>query len=415
MFRPFELFVGLRYLRAKRRNHFISFISVISVLGIIVGVMALITVLSVMNGFDKELRSRILGFASHVTISGFDGELEDWQHVAEVAGKRPHVIGLAPYVSGQGLLANGGNVSGAMIRGVAPKQEEQVSTVAKKTVEGSFEALQPGSWGIVLGRYLAMKLGVGVGDKVILMVPQGNVTVAGLMPRFRRFHVVGIFEAGEYTYDSSLAEINISDARKLFDMGSAVTGVRLKLDNLFLAPAVSRQLVREFQGQYYVQDWTQKRANFFQAIQTEKKVMFVILSLIIAVAAFNIVSTLVMVVNDKQADIAILRTLGARPGAVMRVFIVQGTLIGIVGIIIGLILGILLAQNINDIMQFLESVFHINLLPADVYYISDLPSDLHWDDVIKIGCAAFVLTLLSTLYPAWRASRVRPAEALRYE
>ncbi|HET7371512.1 MAG TPA: lipoprotein-releasing ABC transporter permease subunit [Gammaproteobacteria bacterium] len=415
MFRPFELFVGLRYLRAKRRNHFISFISVISVLGIIVGVMALITVLSVMNGFDKELRSRILGFASHVTISGFDGQLEDWQEVAAVAQKNEHVVGLAPYVSGQGLLANGGNVSGAIIRGVAPDKEEQVSTVAKKTVEGSFEALKPGSWGIVLGRYLAMKLGVGVGDNVILMVPQGNVTVAGLMPRFRRFHVVGIFEAGEYTYDSSLAEINISDARKLFDMGAAVTGVRLKLDNLFLAPAVSRQLVREYRGQYYVQDWTQQRANFFQAIQTEKRVMFVILSLIIAVAAFNIVSTLVMVVNDKQADIAILRTLGARPGAVMRVFIVQGTLIGIVGIIIGLILGILLAQNINDIMQFLESVFHINLLPADVYYISDLPSDMHWSDVIKIGCSAFVLTLLSTLYPAWRASRVQPAEALRYE
>jgi lipoprotein-releasing system permease protein len=415
MFRPFSLFVGLRYLRAKRRNHFISFISVISVLGIIVGVMALITVLSVMNGFDKDLRSRILAFASHVTVSGFSGRLEHWHRIAGKAGENPHVIGLAPYVSGQGLLTNHGNVSGAIIRGVAPAKESKVSTVANKTIEGHFKALTPGGWGIVLGRDLAMKLGVGVGDHVVLMVPQGNATPAGFIPRYRRFHVVGIFEAGEYTYDSSLAEINIRDARKLFNLGSAVTGVRLKLDNLFLAPAVARQLERTFHGQYYVQDWTQKRANFFQAIQTEKEVMFVILSLIIAVAAFNIVSTLVMVVNDKQADIAILRTLGTRPGTIMRVFIVQGTLIGIGGIILGLIFGILLAQNINSIMQFLEGVFHVNLLPSDVYYISELPSELQWGQVIKIVGSAFVLTLLSTLYPAWRASRVRPAEALRYE
>lgn len=415
MFRPFELFIGLRYLRAKRRNHFISFISVISVLGIIVGVMALITVLSVMNGFDKELRSRILSFTAHVTISGFDGRLEKWRQVGDVAKRNPHVIGMAPYVTGQGLLANGGNVSGAIIRGVSPARETQVSSVNDKMVAGSFAALKPGSWGIILGRYLAMKLGVGVGDNVILMVPQGNVTPAGLVPRLRRFRVVGVFEAGEYQYDSSFAEINIADARKLFGFGEAVSGVRLKLDDIYLAPAISRQLVRELHGTAYVRDWTQERANFFQALQTEKRVMFVILSLIVAVAAFNIVSTLVMVVNDKQADIAILRTLGARPNAIMRVFIVQGTLIGIVGIILGLIFGVLLAQNVNAIMDFLQRVFHIQFLPADVYYISDLPSVMHWADVIKIGCAAFVLTLLSTLYPAWRAARVQPAEALRYE
>ncbi len=415
MIRPLSLFVGLRYLRAKRRNHFISFISVISVLGLIIGVMALITVLSVMNGYDKDLRSRILAFTSHVTISGFSGRLKDWRHVGAVAGNNPHVIGIAPYVSGQGLLANNNNVSGAMIRGVAPGKARQVSKVATDIVKGSFKALKPGAWGVVLGRYLAMKLGVGVGDNVILMVPRGNVTPAGLIPRLRRFHVVGIFEAGEYTYDSSLAEINIRDAQKLFDLNSAVTGVRLKLDDLFLAPAVARHLVHRFNGQYYIRDWTETRANFFQAIKTEKTVMFVILSLIIAVAAFNIVSTLVMVVNDKQSDIAILRTLGARPGTLMRVFIVQGTLIGIIGIIIGLILGVLLAQNINDIMNFMEHVFNVNLLPSSVYYINQLPSDIHASDVAKIGGAAFVLTLLSTLYPAWRASRVRPAEALRYE
>lgn len=415
MFKPLELFIGLRYLRAKRRNHFISFISVISVLGIIIGVMALITVLSVMNGFDKELRSRILSFTAHVTISGFDGRVTDWRAVGGTAGRDPHVIGIAPYVSGQGMLANGDNVSGAIIRGVSPKLEPKVSSVNDKIIAGSFDALRPGGWNIALGRYLAMKLGVGVGDEVVLIVPQGNMTPTGLIPRLRRFHVAAIFEAGEYQFDSSFAEINIQDARKLFALGDAVTGVRLKLDNIFLAPSVAHKLIRTFHGQYYVSDWTQERANFFQAIQMEKRVMFVILSLIIAVAAFNIVSTLVMVVNDKQADIAILRTLGARPGAVMRVFIVQGTLIGIFGIILGLIFGILLAQNVNNIMDFLQHVFHVQFLPANVYYISDLPSELQWGQVIKIVCAAFVLTLLSTLYPAWRASCVRPAEALRYE
>lgn len=415
MFRPFELFIGLRYLRAKRRNHFISFISIISVLGIIIGVMALITVLSVMNGFDKELRSRILSFTAHVTVSGFQGRLADWRHVGAAAAKQPHVLAVAPYVSGQGMLTRNGNASGAIVRGVAPARETQVSTVNDKMVAGSFDALKPGAWNIILGRYLAMTLGVGVGDDVILLVPQGNVTPTGLIPRMRRFHVAGIFEAGEYTYDSSFAEINIDDARKLFGLGDAVSGVRLKLDNIFLAPAIARQLMHKFKGAYYVSDWTQERANFFQAIQTEKRVMFVILSLIIAVAAFNIVSTLVMVVNDKQADIAILRTLGAKPGAIMRVFIVQGTLIGVFGIILGLIFGILLAQNVNDIMGFLQHVFHIQFLPADVYYISDLPSELQWGQVVKIVCSAFVLTLLSTLYPAWRASRVQPAAALRYE
>lgn len=415
MFRPFSLFVGLRYLKAKRRNHFVSFISVISVLGIIVGVMALITVLSVMNGFDKELRSRILAFTSHVTISGFDGRLNNWRHVSDVAGNNPHVIGRAPYISGQGLLTNEGNVSGAMIRGVAPAKEQQVSTVANKTVEGDFNALTPGSWGIVLGHYLALKLGVDVGGDVVLMVPSGNMTPAGFVPRYRRFHVVGIFDAGEQTYDSSLAEINIKDARRMFGLDSAVTGVRLKLDDLFLAPSVAHDLIRQFHGRYYIRDWTQTRANFFEAIQTEKHVMFVILSLIIAVAAFNIVSTLVMVVNDKRSDIAILKTLGVRPTTLMRIFIVQGTLIGIIGIVLGLALGILLAMNVNDIMHFIENVFHVSLFPADVYYISDLPCELQWRQVVEIVGSAFVLTILSTLYPAWRASRVHPAEALRYE
>lgn len=415
MFRPFELFVGLRYIRAKRRNHFISVISLFSVFGIIVGVMALITVLSVMNGFEKELRQRILSMTAHATVSGFDGQLGDWHAVMKQAGVNRHVRGEAPYVSGQGMLAEGPNISGALLQGIDPAQEAAVSDVGSKMVVGKLSSLKGGTYNIVLGKDLAYALGVGVGDKVILMVPEGNVTPAGLIPRMRRFTVSGIFSAGMYEYDRNLALIDIHDAQKLFRMGDAVTGVRLKLDDMFDAPMVTQELVRTFGGQYYVSDWTREHSNFFRAIRTEKRVMFVILFLIVAVAAFNIVSTLVMMVTDKQADIAIMRTLGATPRAIMRIFIVQGTLIGTIGTLFGLIFGVLLAQNVEPIMNFLQNLFHFQFLPADVYYISDLPSDMHWADVIRISGSAFVLTILSTLYPAWRAARTQPAEALRYE
>jgi len=415
MFRPYPLFVGLRYFRAKRRNQFISFISGMSLVSIAIGVMALITVLSVMNGFQNELRDRILGMTSDATVSGFDNRLTDWPAVRERTLTQPHVTGAAPYVEDQAMLANGSNMSGTEVRGVMPNLEGSVSEVGQRMASGSLTSLTPGSYGIVLGKDLAYTLGVGPGDKVILMISQGNVTPAGLIPRFRRFTVTGVFDAGMYEYDRGLALINLQDAQTLYGMGDTVSGVRLKLDDKFLAPQVARQLVDSFHGAYYVGDWTQEHVNFFKAIAMEKSVMFIILSLIELVAAISIAITLVMAVTDKQADIAILRTLGATPRAIMGVFIVQGTIIGFLGTLLGLVLGVLLAHNLNDIMHFLQRVFHTEFLPSSVYYISDLPAAIYVSDVLEITIASFLLTVLSTLYPAWRAARTQPAEALRYE
>ncbi len=415
MFRPYSLYVGLRYFRAKRRNQFISFISGMSLVSIAIGVMALITVLSVMNGFQNELRDRILGMTSDATVSGFDNHLLDWSGVRQQVLTQPHVTGAAPYVEDQAMLANGSNMSGTEVRGVVPNLEGSVSEVGQRMAAGSLATLTPGSYGIVLGKDLAYALGVGPGDKVILMISQGNVTPAGLIPRFRRFTVTGIFDAGMYEYDRGLALINLHDAQVLYGMGDAVSGVRLKLDDKFLAPTVARQLVDFFRGGYFVSDWTQDHVNFFKAIAMEKTVMFIILSLIELVAAISIAITLVMAVTDKQADIAILRTLGASPRAIMGIFIVQGTIIGFLGTIFGLLLGVLLAHNLNDIMHFLQRVFHTEFLPSSVYYISDLPAAIYTSDVLKITIASFLLTVLSTLYPAWRAARTQPAEALRYE
>ena len=415
MFRPFPLFVGLRYFRAKRRNQFISFISGMSLVSIAIGVMALITVLSVMNGFQNELRNRILGMTSDATVSGFDGRLQGWSGVRDEVLKQPHVTGAAPYVEDQAMLANGSNMSGTVVRGVQPDLEGAVSEVGQRMVAGSLSDLTPGRYGIVLGKDLAYSLGVAPGDKVILMISQGNVTPAGLIPRFRRFTVTGVFDAGMYEYDRGLALINIQDAETLYGMDGAVSGVRIKLDDKFLAPDVARNLTSLFGGAYFVSDWTQEHVNFFKAIAMEKTVMFVILSLIELVAAISIAITLVMAVTDKQADIAILRTLGASPRAVMGIFIVQGTIIGFLGTLIGLAGGVLLAHNLNDIMHFLQRAFHTEFLPSSVYYISDLPAAVYPGDVIRITVASFLLTVLSTLYPAWRAARTQPAEALRYE
>ncbi len=415
MFRPYELFVGLRYTRAKRRNHFISFISLISMLGIILGVTALITVLSVMNGFENELRDRILGMTAHVTIQSFGGPLQHWQHVERVAKGDPQVVGAAPYVDGQAMFRSGPNMTGGLIRGVLPAQESDVSDVASHMVQGSLKALKPGSYGIVLGRVLAAELGVGVGDPVDLMIPEATVTPAGVIPRMRRFHVVGIFSVGMYQYDSSLAFVDLRDASVLYRMAGGVTGVRLRLRDMFDAPQVSRHISRMLQGQYYVSNWTQKHQNFFRAIRTEKTTMFVILALIVGVAAFNIISTLVMVVTDKRGDIAILRTVGATPRSIMGIFIVQGALIGVVGTLLGVVGGVTLALNVPTLVPALEHLLGVNFIPADVYYISNLPSQLDWTDVLHIGTLSLVLSLLSTLYPAWRAARTEPAEALRYE
>lgn len=415
MFKPIEFYIGLRYTRAKRRNHFISFISVISMLGILLGVAALIVVLSVMNGFQKEVRERILGMASHATISGVDGELRDWREVAAQASKSPHVIGQAPYVEGQGMLINGQRVSGVLLRGILPEQEGQVSDLVGSIKRGSIKDLTPGSYRVILGRELAMVLGADVGDKVTLVTPQINVTPAGIMPRLKRFEVAGIFELGMGEYDRGVAILHLQDAAKLMRLENGVTGVRLKLDDLYLAPQVSRDLALKMGGYYRISDWTQQHRNFFAALRTEKRMMAIILSLIVAVAAFNIVSTMVMVVTDKQADIAILRTLGASPRSIMGIFMVQGTTIGVAGNFFGIVTGYLVAINVEALVSSLERLFGVRFLDPNIYYISRMPSDLQLGDVLFIGIGAFVITLLATLYPAWRASRTHPAEALRYE
>jgi lipoprotein-releasing system permease protein len=415
MFRPLEVFVGLRYTRAKRRNHFISVISLISMLGITLGVMALIVVISVMNGFQKELRDRILGMASHATVAAYGRELQDWEDLAERVKSLPDVLGAAPYVEGEAMLTHRSAVSGAIIRGVDPAWEPQVSEVGRKMVAGSLDALQAGEYGIILGRELANSLNVQPGDRVTVITPQATVSAVGMIPRLRRFRVVGLFEVGMYEYDRGMAFIHLEDAAKLFNLDNGVSGVRLKLDDLFLAPRIAEKLRQQLGLGYWVSDWTQRHANFFRAVNTEKTVMFVILTLIVAVAAFNIVSTLVMVVTDKQADIAILRTLGMSPHSVMAVFMVQGSVIGVVGTLFGVACGVVLAINVPSIVPVIESLFNTKFLAPDVYYISELPSDMQWIDVLRIGSLSLALSLLATLYPAWRASRTQPAEALRYE
>ena len=413
MYRPLELFIGLRYTRAKRRNHFISFISAVSMLGIVVGVTALITVISVMNGFDQELRTRILGMVAHATISGIGESVQDWPQVLSIAERNPHVRGAAPYVEREALL-KGVHATGAIIRGVLPEQEPKVSDIDRKMIAGKLSDLKPGGWGIVLGKDLALTLGVDVGDKVIVYAPEFRATPFGAMPRLRRMTVVGLFEAGMEEYDSGLAVMNMQDAEKLYGMDGP-TGIRLRLDDMFRAYGVARDLADRLGQAYRVQDWMQGHANFFKAVSMEKKVMFIILSLIVAVAAFNLVSTLVMLVTDKQSDIAILRTLGATPRSIMGVFVVQGLLVGVVGIAVGVLCGVLLAINLPVIVDWIQRVTGVVFLSPDVYYISNVPSDLHWSDVGWIALMAFLFSLLATLYPAWRASRTQPAQALRYE
>jgi lipoprotein-releasing system permease protein len=411
----YELLVGLRYTRARRRNRFIGINSLVSMIGICVGVWALIVVLSVMNGFQKEVRTRILGVASHVQIVSLDSRLADWRSVAKMAAGHRHVLAAAPFVQAQAMLSAGSAVRGALVRGILPAEEEKVADLGKHMKIGRLEALEPGKFGVVLGADLARSLALLPGDKVALVAPQGLVTPAGVIPRLKQFTLVGVFEAGISDADAGLALIHLNDAQALYQLGDHVTGVRLKLDDLFAAREVANELLADLPRDLYASDWTRTHANFFRAVDIEKRMMFIILGLIILVAAINIISTLVLAVKDKQSDIAILRTLGARPGSIMQIFIVQGMIMGVIGTLLGVVIGVITAVNIDVIVPAIESVFRIKFLSKDVYLIPELPSDLQWPDVLSISLMALGLSFAATLYPSWSASRTNPADALRYE
>ena len=415
MFKPLILFIGLRYTRAKRRTRFISFITFTSLLGVALGVTVLITVMSVMNGFETELHDRILGMTAHATITGPGGELRDWRALEPSLDQDKRITGWAPFVEGQAMVSSDQKASGALLRGINPGLESRVSEVTSHITNGKLAGLQAGEFGIVLGEELANYLGVGTGDKVTVITPQLTPTPAGILPRLKRFTVVGTFSVGMFEYDRNLALLQLDDAAKLFRLEDSVSGLRLKLQDMFEARRILRELGPTLPGRYQVADWTQAHGNFFKAVQTEKRVMFIILLMIVAVAAFNIVSTLVMVVNDKRADIAILRTQGMTPRSVMGIFIVLGTVIGLCGTVLGCAGGVALALNLETIVHRIEEIFGVHFMPGDVYYINELPSKLLWSDVWAVTSMAFVLSLLATIYPAWQASRIRPAEELRYE
>jgi lipoprotein-releasing system permease protein len=414
MFKPIPDAIGLRYLRAKRRNGFISFISLASILGIALGVTVLITTLSVMSGFQREIRDRMLQMTAHATVSAAGDSMQDWPHAVEVALKDPRVESAAPYVDIQALIEGARNQP-AMVRGIVPSEEKKVSVLAEKMKRGSVDSLSPGSFNIVLGQELAVWLGVGVGDSVVVMLADAQSTPMGAIAKMKRFKVSGIFEAGYNEIDKGLAVVNMSDLQRVLKMGDGVTGVRLKLHDMDQSWNVARDLAENLHGPYRISDWTSENANLYHSLKMEKTVMGILLSLIIAMGAFNLVSSQVMLVTDKQADIAILRTLGLSPGGVMQVFMVQGTLIGVFGTIAGVVGGILLTLNLERILAGIEAVFNIKLLPEDVYYITGLPTDMQPHDVVVITLVALLMSFLATLYPAWRAARTQPAEALRYE
>jgi lipoprotein-releasing system permease protein len=415
---PFEFHIGLRYTRAGRRagrrNGFISFISALSVAGIALGVAALITVLSVMNGFQKEVRDRMLSVLSHIEVFAGREPLTDPQRVIDEARRNPRVVAGAPYVAGQAMLTRDEAVRGVLVRGILPEAEPAVADFLRAVPRADLERLQPGEFGVMIGRELSRQLLAVVGDRITLIAPQGTMTPAGVVPRLRQFAIVGVFDSGHYEYDSTLVLMHLQDAARLFRV-EGVSGVRLKTSDMMAAPEIARELTRQLTGDLFVRDWSRENRNWFAAVQIEKRMMFIILTLIIAVAAFNLVSMLVMTVTDKQSDIAILRTLGASPGSVMKIFVVQGAMVGLLGTAIGVALGVLLALNIDVVVAALESAFGFQVLPKGIYFINHLPSDLHWDDVGVIGLTSCVLAFASTIYPSWRASRVRPAQALRYE
>lgn len=415
MFRPLELFIGQRYTHSRRRNRFISFISFASMLGIMLGVMVLITVLSVMNGFEKELRTRILGVVAHVTVSGKEGQLADWPVQVKQLEQNPHVKGAAPYVQKQVMITNGNYMRGAMIQGIDNTQQHKVAEVNFKMLAGSFDTLKARDYNIILGKELASNLGVQVGDKVTVIVPQVQVTPAGILPRLKRFTVAGIFQIGQPQYDEMGAFVELSDASRLFRLGENVSGVRLRLDDLFQAPKIAQALQQQLGKDYKVADWSEEHGSFFRAVKTERIVMTIILFLVVCVALFNLVASLMMAVNDKESDIAILRTFGMDSGTIRCIFMIQGSIIGVTGTIVGTILGVLLSLNIDVVVPFVEKLMGRKIFPEDVFYITTLPSDLHWDNVILIALASITAAILATVYPAKRASQIQPAESLRYE
>ena len=415
MYKPLELFVGLRYLRAKRRNHFISFISLISVVGIALGIIVIITVLSVMNGFQTEIRDRMLRMTAHANVLELDGTLDNWQDAAQAVEHVEQIVGVAPYVEGQAMVVRGTQVTGLLLRGVDPIKESNVSEIRNYMIENDLDTLQAGKFRILIGSELARYLGAQIGDKITVITPEASVTPAGILPKLRRFKVAGIYEVGMNQYDRNTAVVHIEDAKRLYRLGDKVTGLRLKLTDLFLVPGLTQKLNSDLQGAYWVTDWTRSHRNFFRAVKMEKTMMFIIMTLIVAVAAFNVVSMLVMVVTDKQSDIAILRTFGVSSRSVLWVFIIQGSMIGLVGTVLGVVGGVALALNLEGIVASIEELFNTQFLPSSVYYISDLPSEVLASDVIFVAVVSFTLTVLATLYPAFRAAKTEPATALRYE
>lgn len=415
MFRPYEINLAMRYLKARSGNGFISFISLVSMVGIALGVAVLVVVLSVMNGFERELQERILSMTSHATINGYEGPLRDWPGVRRLALSNPEVLAVAPFVEGQGVLINGERSSGAIMRAVDPELEATVSQVPDLLLAGELADLEAGSYNIILGSALAEELRVAVGDQLIAVVAQGRVTPAGIIPRMRRFNVVGIFTAGMYEYDRGLGLIALADGQKLFATGDEATGLRLRVQDPLLAYELARQLALELGGGYYIADWTRQHRNFFRSIKLTKTIMFIILLMVIGVAAFNIISTLAMVVRDKTSDIAILKTMGSRALSISTVFATQGALIGLVGTSLGVAGGVLLAKGLTRIVTTLEDVLGIDLLAADVYFISDLPTFVDPVEVGQITLLAMVLALVAALVPAVRAARIEPAKALRHD
>jgi len=415
MFRPFFLFIGARYTNFRRRDHFITFISIVSMIGIALGITVLITVLSVMNGFTKEIRSRILSITPHVMVSGAWGEpVQNWQGLAQQLLHHPEIEAAGPYVDGQGMLTRGRTVHGVVVKGVDPNAVDAVFPFHDTLKVGQVTDLQPGKFGVILGSYLAKMLGVNVGDAVTLVIPEATVSMAGVTPRLKRLHVVGIFEIG-YIYDSGFAFIHLEDAGKIFKTQGGVTGVQLRLTDPFAGPRIAQMLTEETRGAYNIVDWTQLNGAYFSAVKMEKTMMFFTLIMILAIAAFNLISTLVMVVTDKRADIGVLRALGASAREIMAIFICQGLIIGVIGTLLGVIAGVSLSLNVTELVAAIERAFSVKFLSADVYFISFLPSDLQWHDVILIASCALLLSLLATLHPAWRAANVQPAEALRHD